>query len=101
MSRGVLFFVLVLSATACGGTPDPVVKTDGVVKADLNLEGGWWYIEAPTGEKYTPFPMPDAFKVQGMAVRVSMVLLQDQAGVYPGTYVRVVSIEQLATGAGG
>jgi hypothetical protein len=101
MSKWLLLCVLALSTVACGGTPDQIVKTDGVVKADLNLEGGWWYIEAPTGEQYTPFPMPEAFKVQGMAVRVSMVLLQDWASYYPGTYVRIVAIEQLAVGAGG
>lgn len=101
MVKWLLALTIAFSLVACGGASEQVITTDGVVKADLSLEGGWWYIEAPSGEKYTPFPMPEANKVQGMQVRVSMVVLQDRASVYPGTYVRIVSIEQLAAGAGG
>jgi hypothetical protein len=100
MFKWLLLSVLVLSTVACGSA-DPVIQTRGVVQHDAQLEGGWWYIQTATGERYTPFPLPDPYKVPGMNVEVSMALLQDTASVYPGIYVRIISIEVLAVGAGG
>ena len=96
-----LLCVIALSTVACGGTSEQVVETRGVVQHDAQLEGGWWYIQTETGDKYTPFPLPDEFKIPGLIVQVSMVLLKDMAGFYPGIYVRIVGIEKLAVAAGG
>lgn len=100
MFKWLLPCVLALSAVACGGTSDQVVETRGVVHYQ-DLETGWWYIETATGEKYTPFPIPDEFKIPGLNVQVSMVLLKDTASVFPGIYVRIIGIEKLAVAAGG
>ncbi len=101
MFKWLLLCVLALSTVACGGTSEQVVETRGVVRQDAQLEGGWWYIQTETGDKYTPFPLPDEFKVPGLNVQVSMVLLNDMAGFYPGIYVRIIGIEKLAVAAGG
>ena len=101
MVRLLLLLALALSFVACGGTTEPVVETRGTVMNDPILEGGWWYIQADSGEKYTPFPLPDGFKVPGLRVQASLELLKDTVSVYPGTYVRILSIEKLAGGAVG
>ena len=103
MVRLLLLLAFALSFVACGGTAEPgtVVATRGTVMNDPVLEGGWWYIQADSGEKYTPFPLPDGFKVPGLRVQASLVLLKDTVSVYPGTYVRILSIEKLAGGAVG
>lgn len=100
MFKWILACALALSTVACGGTSEQVVETRGVVQSQPDLEGGWWYIQADSGEKYTPFPLPDDFKVPGLTVQVSMVLLKDTAGVLPGIYVRIIGIEKLAVAAG-
>ena len=100
MFKWLLLCVLALSTVACGGTSENVVESRGVVQYQ-NLEGGWWYIQTDAGEKYTPFPLPDEFKIPGLNVQVSMVLLKDTASVYPGIHVRIVAIEKLAVAAGG
>jgi len=102
MFKWILLCVLALSVVACGGSSsDQVIETRGVVQYDAQLEGGWWYIQADTGETYTPFPLPAEFKVAGLRVQASMVLLKDTVSVYPGTWVRIVSMEKLAVAAGG
>ena len=101
MFKWLLLCVIALSTVACGGSSEQVVETRGVVQSRPDLESGWWYIETATGEKYTPFPLPDEFKVPGLNVQVSMVLLKDTASVFPGIYVRVIGIEKLAVAAGG
>jgi hypothetical protein len=100
MFKWLLLGVLGLSVVACGGTPEQIVETRGVVQYQ-NLEGGWWYIQSDTGEKYTPLPLPDEFKDPGLHVQASMVLLKDTVSVYPGPFVRIIKIEKLAIGAGG
>ena len=99
MLKWLLLSVLALSTVACGGSSEQIVETRGVVRSVPDLEGGWWYIETATGEKYTPFPLPDEFKIPGLNVQVSMVLLKDGASVYPGIYVRIIGIEKLAVAA--
>ena len=101
LRRGLLVLTVVVSTVACGGTSEQVVETQGVVQQDAQLEGGWWYIHADSGENFTPFPLPDEFKVPGLRVQASMVLLKDTASVFPGTYVRIVGIEKLAVASGG
>ena len=96
MFKWMLLCILALSTVACGGTSEQVVEARGVVQSRPDLEGGWWYIQADSGEKYTPLPLPDEFKVPGLTVQVSMVLLKDTASVYPGIYVRIIGIEKLA-----
>ena len=88
-----------VSVVACGGSADPVVETPGTVRYG-NLETGWWDIEADSGVLYTPFPLPDEFKVAGLRGQASLVLLKETASAFPGTYVRIVSIEKLAGAAG-
>jgi hypothetical protein len=103
MVRVLLLLAFALSFVACGGTAEPgtVVATRGTVMNDPNLEGGWWYIQADSGEKYTPLPLPDKFKVPGLAVQASMELLKDVGGFLPGPFVRILSIEVLPVGASG
>jgi hypothetical protein len=59
-------------------------------------KGVWWQTQADSDEKYTPFPLPDEFKVAGLGVQESLVLLKGALSVYPGTYVRILSIEKVA-----
>ena len=103
MVRLLLLLAFALSFVACGGTAEPstVVATRGTVMNDPVLEGGWWSIRADSGETYTPFPLPDEFRVPGLRVQASLELLKDTASVYPGIYVRILSIEKLAVGASG
>ena len=54
MLKWLLLSVLALSTVACGGSSEQIVETRGVVQSVPDLEGGWWYIETATGEKYTP-----------------------------------------------
>jgi hypothetical protein len=100
MARLLLLLAFAVSVVACGGSAEPVVETQGIVQYQ-NLETGWWYIEADSGVMYTPFPLPDEFQVAGLRVQASLVLLKDTASFFPGTYVRIVSIEKLAGAAGG
>ena len=100
MARLLLILAFAVSVVACGGSAEPVVDTQGTVQYG-NLETGWWYIEADSGVVYTPFPLPDEFKVAGLRVQASLLLLEDTASFFPGTYVRIVSIEKLAVAAGG
>jgi hypothetical protein len=104
MVRPLLLLAFALSFVACGGTAEPgvtVVATRGTVMNDPVLEGGWWYIQADSGEKYTPLPLPDEFKVPGLRVQASLEMLKGQGGFLPGPYVRILSIEKLAVAEGG
>jgi hypothetical protein len=40
--------------------------------------------------------LPDEFKVAGLRVQASLLLLTDTASFFPGTFVRIVSVAQLA-----
>ncbi len=97
---GRLLLLLALSFVACGGGVEPVVEIRGTVQYG-NLETGWWCIEADSGVLYTPFPLPDEFKLAGLRVQASLLLLTDTVSYFPGTYVRIVSIEKLAATPGG
>jgi len=100
MGRLLLLLAFALSFVACGGAAEPVVETRGTVQYG-NLETAWWFIEADSGVLYTPFPLPEEFKVAGLRVQASLLLLTDTVSFFPGTYVRIVSIEKLAAAAGG
>ena len=54
MARLLLLLAFAVSVVACGGSAEPVVETQGIVQYQ-DLETGWWYIEADSGVRYTPF----------------------------------------------
>src|SRR6266516_2939085 len=63
MGRWLLLLMAVwgLACSAAGRGPQSV-ETPATVGFQ-ELEGGWWYLRADSGETYTPVGLPEAFKV--------------------------------------
>ena len=100
---------LLVAALACGGAkeaddqanmptaplaPDQVLNTDATVR-HLNLEGGCWLLETPTGAKYQPTELTDAFRVDGMTVSVTLKDAPDMMSIcMVAPLVEVVDIKK-------
>ena len=69
------------------------MEIKGTVKY-IDLEIGFWGIEATNGEKYIPVNMPEQLKNQGREVEITAELTPDIAGVHMwGTYIKILSFE--------
>ena len=78
-------------ATAAEGTGDPLT-IKGTVKHS-ELEGGFYYIEAADGTKYSPTNLPPEFQKDGTAVDAEMLVRKDMMGVNQvGPIVDIVRI---------
>lgn len=104
MLRLTLLLVLAFPVVACGaptsGTPGTNVDIQGTVEFS-NIEGGWWFILADSGETYTPTNLSADFKVPGTRVRASLVVQPDVVGFVPGPFVVITRIERLPAASGG
>lgn len=97
---------LVAVASACGdgsskpsspGAPlasDEVVSTDAVVRY-AGLEGGCWMLDVKKRGLYRPLELPEAYREDGLSVRVSLRDAPDMADICQmGPLVHLDSIER-------
>jgi hypothetical protein len=81
----------------CGLEPSEpapfTVTTSGVIEF-RNVEGGAWLIHADDGNGtfYNPRNLPDAFKVVGARVRVTLIERRDLVSIQPGIPADIVAI---------
>lgn len=77
MKKTLLMVLMIVPLLACAGTEDPnspgedygKLRFDGTVK-HVDLEGGGWIIERPTGKRYEPVNLPEKYKQDGLEVHV-------------------------------
>lgn len=72
-----------------------LIEIIGIVK-HINLEGGFFAIEADDGNKYNPIALPTEFKKDGIKVKIVARLKGDIASTRMyGKIIEIVSIESL------
>ncbi len=75
--------------------PAPVVVEGAGRVVYVDLEGGFYGIEAAAGEKYLPLNLPAAFHDDGLAVRFRARLAEDVVTIQQwGTPVELLHIER-------
>ena len=108
--RAILCLVLFAAAGGCGGThgdeqadtrggahrePGAKWQVTGTVK-HIDLEGGFYGIVTDDGQNLDPANLPDAFKKDGVRVRVHVETLEGRVSTHMwGTLVRIIDIERL------
>ena len=71
------------------------IEFNGIVK-HMSLEGGFYAIIADDGTQYKPISLPDAFKQDGVKVKVTARLKGDIVSVHMfGTIIELIRIETL------
>ena len=69
-----------------------VLKITGTV-VYMDLEGGFFAIDGDDGQKYSPIDLPEAFKKDGLHVKVSARTNPDAMGIHMyGTIIEIVDI---------
>ena len=67
----------------------------------IDLEGGFYGIEADDGTKLDPVNLPEEFRQDGMRVRVRVEELKDRVSIHMwGKIVRIVEIKRLPPSGG-
>lgn len=98
--RVVALFALLLALAACDSTrtpPDAAVLIDGDAETTLDasvtyveIEGGAWVLRDGTGQLYEPTNLPADYRVEGLAVRAEVDVLEDYASALQvGPIVRI------------
>lgn len=78
--------------TSTEGRGDPITIKGTVRHSEL--EGGFYYIEAADGTKYSPTNLPEEFQKDGIAVEVEARVRNDMMGVNQvGPIVDIVRIK--------
>lgn len=83
--------------TAAAGRQENMKGTSitGTVR-HVDVEGGFYGIEADNGAKLDPVNLPQEFQQDGVRLRVQVEPLTDRVSIHMwGTLVRIVSIERL------
>lgn len=84
---------LLWAAVAGCDTLGPDLSTDAEIRFS-DIEGGCWMVD--TSERsYEPINLPEAFKVDGLAVRIEAELVSDRGSFCTGPpYLDIKRIEQ-------
>jgi hypothetical protein len=62
----------------------------------MDLEGGFYAIDADDGNKYDPLNLPEAFRKEGMRVKVSAQHQTDIMSIHGyGTIIKILAIDEI------
>lgn len=86
-----LLHVALFLSCAPSGKPDAAVTGDFVVRYDP-IEGGCWGLVAGDNAVYSPVNLDNAYRMDGLRVRASIVMRPDMAGFCPGALVEIIEI---------
>lgn len=94
-----LLSVVVVATAGClgqgVGDGGETISGTGVVRY-IDLEGGFYGIDADDGEKYDPINLGAEFQVDGLRVSFEVKIREDMVSTHMwGTLVEIVKIEKL------
>ena len=85
-----IFFIVVLS-----GCIEKIIQDSGTIQFN-DFEGGFYGIVGDNGEYYDPINLPSDFKEDGLQVRYTIKILENQTSVHMwGSVVKIIRIEKL------
>ena len=94
---GLLVLLGGCGAVEGNGAPEQDIRFTGRV-VYIDLEGGFWGLVAEDGSRYDPGGLPEAYRVDGMAVRARVRPQPDQVSFHMwGTLVELLEIEALSS----
>lgn len=103
MNRLLLLFglavLLPLLMVSCQTSENSLTESENAMHGTIrfmNLEGGFYGIEADDGSKYNPLNLPEAFKQDGLRVSFRVQVREDVMTIQQwGTPVEIVEISNL------
>ena len=89
-------FFLVLFSFILSGCIDNYIQGTGKIQYN-DFEGGFYGIIGDNGENYDPINLPIEFKIDGIQVRYTLNILENQTSIHMwGTMVEIIEIERIS-----
>jgi inhibitor of cysteine peptidase len=91
----IINLIILLLVIGLNGCIDDYIK--GIGKIQYNdFEGGFYGIVGDKGEYYDPINLPSEFKEDGLQVRYTIKILENQTSIHMwGSVVKIIRIEKL------
>ncbi len=87
--------ILIVVIVGFSGCTDNNTDETGTIQYN-DFEGGFYGIVGDDGEAYDPINIPTEFEEDGLRVKYTIKILEDQVGFHMwGTIVEIIEIEKL------
>ncbi len=91
----IIGIIVILLMVGLSGCTENIIRGSGVIQFN-DFEGGFYGIVGDEGETYDPINLPSEFQEDGIRVKYSLKILEDQANIHQwGTMVEIISIEKI------
>lgn len=89
---GIIFILFIVGLSGC---TEKIIHGSGTIQFN-DFEGGFYGIIGDYGENYDPINLPSEFKEDGIRVKYTLKILEDQASIHQwGTMVEIITIEKI------
>ncbi len=90
--NGIIIIFLIAFLSGC---IDNYIQGTGIIQYN-DFEGGFYGIVGDDGEYYDPINLPSEFEEDGLKVKYTLEILENQTNIHMwGTVVEIIKIEKL------
>ena len=90
-----LIILMMISVGFLSGCTENIIQGSGTIQFN-DFEGGFYGIVGDDDEYYDPINLPTEFKEDGIRVKYSLKILENQESIHQwGTMVEIIKIEKI------